>query len=176
MSETQVTIELLGGMTFAGTDPSGLRIIMDAPPDGGGQGRGPKPVDVLAMALGGCTGMDVISMLRKMRQDVTAYEIRITGPRAESHPRIFTALDVEHVVRGGGLDPRLVRRAVELSATRYCPASAMLGRSVPITHRYRVLSGDGSEVARGEIERFSPADWLQVSDESGAPEARGRHA
>jgi putative redox protein len=151
MSETtEVRVELLDGMAFRGLDQHGLQIVMDATADVGGQGRGPKPVDALAMALGGCTGMDVISILRKMRQDVTAYEVRVNGPRAQTHPKVFTALTVEHVVSGNDLDERQVRRAVTLSATRYCPASAMLGKAVPIRHVYRVLTATGAEVARGE--------------------------
>ena len=152
MRETMaVRVELVDGMAFRAVDQQGLAIIMDANPGVGGQGRGPKPVDVLAMALGGCTGMDVISILRKMRQDVTAYEVRVTGPRAETHPRIFTALTVEHVVAGNDLATQAVQRAVTLSASRYCPASAMLGRAVPLRHCYRVLTAAGDEVARGEV-------------------------
>jgi putative redox protein len=147
---TEVRVELVDGMAFRGVDEQGLQIIMDASADAGGHERGPTPMRALAMALGGCTGMDVISILRKMRQDVTAYEIRVTGPRAQAHPKVFTALTVEHVVSGNDLDERQVRRAVTLSATRYCPASAMLGHAVPIRHIYRVLTAAGEEVARGE--------------------------
>jgi len=143
-------------MAFQGVDQEGLQITMDAAPDAGGQGHGPKPVDVLAMALGGCTGMDVISILRKMRQEVSGYKIRVTGPRADTHPRVFTSLDVEHVVSGTGLDPDLVRRAVELSATRYFSASAMLGKAMRIVHHYRVLTPDGVEVAAGVLGERTP--------------------
>lgn len=151
MDRTDVVVTLEEGMTFGAADEDGLRIVMDAAADGGGQGRGPSPMRVLAMALGGCTGMDVIAILRKMRQDVTGYELRVGGPRAAEHPRMFTSLEVEHVVRGRGLEPANVRRAVELSATRYCPVSAMLGKGAPVTHCYRVLSEDGAEVGSGAI-------------------------
>jgi putative redox protein len=149
--ETRVTVALEQGMRFRGTDEGGLSIVMDAAAASGGQDGGPSPMRVLAMALGGCTGMDVIAILRKMRQDVTAYEVLVSGPRADAHPQVFTALEVEHVVRGRGVVPSSVRRAVELSATRYCPASAMLAHAAPLTHRYRVLSEDGTEIASGTI-------------------------
>jgi putative redox protein len=154
MSETRVVVRLDEGMVFRGSDEDGLEIVMDAAGSDlpGGRGRGPSPMRVLAMALGGCTGMDVISILRKMRQDVIGYEVEVGGPRAETHPKVFEALDVEHVVRGRGLDPASVRRAVALSALRYCPASAMLGRAAPVKHRYRVLDENGGVVATGEIE------------------------
>ena len=139
-------------MRFRGDDGAGLQIAMDAAVEAGGHGDGPSPVKVLAMALGGCTGMDVISMLRKMRQVVTGYDVRVTGPRTEEHPRIYTTLTVEHVVRGRNLAPASVRRAVELSATRYCPVSAMLGKAVSVTHRYRVLDDSGVEMHAGVIE------------------------
>jgi putative redox protein len=88
-------------------------------------------MELLGMTLGSCTGMDVIAIVRKMRQPVTAYEARVGGPRSEERPKVFSALTVEHVVRGRGIEPAGVRRAVELSATCYCPVSAMLGRRPP---------------------------------------------
>jgi putative redox protein len=152
MAETSVVVALEEGFVFRGTDEDGLSIVMDASKDvPGSQARGPSPMRVLAMALGGCTGIDVISILRKMRQDVTGYEVRVSGPRAGEHPHVFTAMTVEHVVRGRALNPESVRRAVELSATRYCPASAMLGKAAPVTHRYRVLDEAGAELAAGAI-------------------------
>jgi putative redox protein len=151
MAETRVTVQLLEGMRFRGANEGGLTMIMDSPPEDGGAAAGPTPMEVVAMALGGCTGMDVISILRKMRQDVSSYEVHVSGPRAEAHPRVFTSLDVEHVVSGPGLNPVQVRRAVELSATRYCSASAMLSKAVPMVHRFRVLAADGAEVATGVI-------------------------
>jgi putative redox protein len=151
MSATTVTVRLLEEMAFRGTDSEGLSITMDADPAVGGQQRGPKPIAVLAMALGGCTGMDVIAILRKMRQDVTAYHLTVTGPRAESHPRTFTALEVEHVIQGNAVDPAAVRRAVVLSASRYCVVGALLSRAVPLVHRFRVLAADGTELGSGSI-------------------------
>src|SRR6266542_2857135 len=95
-----VTVELLGNMAFRAMTQTGHELIMDASPDVGGMDTGPRPMELLLTGLGGCTGMDVISMLRKMRQDVTAYEIHLSGARAAEHPKIFTTIRVEHVVRG----------------------------------------------------------------------------
>lgn len=128
-----------GAMAFAGAANSGHVVRMDAAPEVGGEDGGPRPMELILLGLGGCTGMDVISILRKMRQDVTGYEILLHGERAENHPRVFTAITVEHVVRGRGLSDEAVRKAVELSETRYCPASAMLGKAASIKHTYRIV-------------------------------------
>lgn len=152
MAEVRVSVELLDGMAFTGQDQRGRVLTMDAALASGEHSRGPTPVTVLAMALGGCTGMDVISILRKMRQKVPAYTVQVSGPRAETQPQVFTALTVIHEVRGDHVDPAEVRRAVELSATRYCSVGAMLGRALPLTHGYRVLSADGTEQASGMLD------------------------
>lgn len=107
---------------------------------------GPSPIDALLSALAGCTGMDVASILRKKRQAASAYEIEIDGDRAEEHPRVFTAIRVEHRVRGA-VEPEALRRSVELSATRYCPVSAMLSAVARVEHRYRLVDDDGREHA-----------------------------
>jgi putative redox protein len=142
-------------MAFRGVDRDGLQILMDAGAEVGGKGRGPKPIDVLAMALGGCTGMDVITLLRNRHQEVTAYEVRISGPRAETHPKVFTSLTVEHVVSGNAIDESYVRSAITRSATCYCPANAMLGEAVEISQRYRILNAAGEELASGDVETLA---------------------
>lgn len=143
MPETRTaTVTLAAGMSFEATSGSGHAVTLDAMPDHGGEDRGPGPTELLLMSLGGCTGMDVIAMLRKMRQEVTAYRVEVRGDRRDEHPRIFTRIEVEHVVRGRGLDPKQVARAVELSATRYCPVSAMLSAAAEVRHTYRVEAAD----------------------------------
>ncbi len=141
------TVTLLDGMAFRADAPSGHSVILDASPGVGGQERGLRPLEMLLLGLGGCTGMDVISILRKMRQDVTGYEVRLHAGQAEEHPKVLTDIEVEHVVRGRGVSEESVRRAVDLSATRYCPASAMLSRSTSVRHAYRVVDeASGTEV------------------------------
>jgi len=141
-------------MAFRAISGSGHALVLDAAPEVGGTNRGVRPMELLLLGLGGCTGMDVISILRKKRQEVTGYEVRVHAERAAEHPKVFTAITVEHVVRGRNLSAEAVRRAVELSATKYCPASAMLGRVAPIEERYRLVDeATGAET----VAVFTPA-------------------
>ncbi len=135
---------LLGGLAFRGTADSGHELTLDSSDEHGGQNRGFRPMELLILGLAGCTGMDVISMLRKMRQDVTGYEVRVTGERQDEHPKVYTRISVEHVVSGRGVSAQSVARAVELSASRYCPASAMLGKAAQVEHTYRIVEEDGA--------------------------------
>jgi putative redox protein len=95
--------------------------------------------------------MDVISILRKMRQEVTGYRVRVRGARRDEHPRVFTGIAVEHVVRGRRLNAAAVRRAIELSATRYCAVSAMLERAAPIDVRYRIVDETTGAESTGSL-------------------------
>ena len=141
------TVELLRGMEFRATGSSGHSITLDAASEVGGTNQGLRPMELLLLGLGGCTGMDVISILRKMRQDVTGYQVRLKGDRADEHPKVFTEIAVEHIVRGHKINPDSVKRAIELSATRYCSAMAMLGKTATITESYRVIDeSTGAEV------------------------------
>lgn len=143
MADTySAAVTLDGGMRFRGITGTGHALVLDSSPDVGGEDRGPRPMELVLLALAGCTGMDVISILRKMRQHVTGYEVRVQGERAAEHPRVYTTITVEHIVRGHGVAEASVARAVELSSTRYCPVSAMLGASVKVTHGYRVEEAD----------------------------------
>jgi putative redox protein len=115
-------------------------ISMDAdPPMGDDSAAGPK--EALLAALAGCTAMDVASLLRKKRQVADSYEIEVSGETAETHPRVFRTISVEHRV-GGAVEAEALRRSIELSATKYCPVSAMLSAVATIEHRYR-LTTDG---------------------------------
>jgi putative redox protein len=120
---------------------SGQPIGMDAdPPEGDNSAAG--PMETLLAALAGCTAMDVASILRKKRQGASTYEIEVRGQTADEHPRVFTTISVEHRV-GGAVEAEALRRSIELSATRYCPISAMLSASATIEHRYRLNDVDG---------------------------------
>jgi putative redox protein len=132
-------VELQHGMTFQARTGTGHELTMDASPAVGGSNSAARPMEMLLAGLGGCTGMDVISILSKMRQEVTSYQVHVSGDQAREHPRVFTRIDVEHVVHGRGLNVDMVKRAIELSATRYCPAQAMLGAVAQIQERYRVI-------------------------------------
>ena len=133
------TVRLVDGMTFEATSGSGHTLRIDVAPEAGGREEGARPLELLLLGLGGCTGMDVISILRKMRQDVTGYEVQVHGERAEQHPKVFTRITVEHVVRGHGLSEESVAKAVGLSEHKYCSANAMLGKVATIEHTYRLV-------------------------------------
>ena len=107
---------------------------------------GPTPIDALLASLAGCTAMDVASILRKKRQSAASYEIEIDGDRAEEHPRVFTAIRIEHRVRGA-VEPEALRRSIVLSARRYCPVCAILSAVARVEHRYRLVDDAGSEHA-----------------------------
>jgi putative redox protein len=130
-------VKLVDGMAFQ-ADVGGHSLMLDAAPDAGGRARGPRPVDLILVALAGCTGMDVISILRKMHQVVTDYRVEVEGTRREEHPRIFTHIVVEHVVEGVALSPEAVQRAVTLSRDRYCSVGGMLGDDTQIDHTWRI--------------------------------------
>ena len=110
--------------------------------DDAGEARaGPGPTESVLAALAGCTSMDVGAILRKKRQPAASYEISVVGHKADAHPQVYTDIVIEHLV-SGDVEPEALRRAIELSATSYCPVSAMLSHAVRIEHRYR-LSREG---------------------------------
>jgi putative redox protein len=111
-----------------------------------GDDSAPGPKETLLAALAGCTAMDVASILRKKRQSAATYEVAVSAESAESHPKVFTAIRVEHRVTGE-VEAEPLRRSVELSSTRYCPVSAMLSKSTTIEHSYRLIGADGVEHA-----------------------------
>jgi putative redox protein len=125
-------------MRFEGTGGSGHSFIIDASAEFGGQDAGIRPMEAVLASLGACSGMDVISILRKKKQDVTGYEINLHGERAEEHPRVYTSITVEHVIRGRGIDSNAVSRAVELSTDKYCSVLAMLNKVAKIAVTYRI--------------------------------------
>ncbi len=126
------TVTWKDGLAFEGASDTGFSVALDAAPDAGGQNPGFRPLELMLVSLGGCTAMDVISILKKMRQDVTGFEVRVSGDRATDHPKVFTRLRIEYVVTGRGIDRSAVEKAVNLSATRYCSAQAMLSQAAPI--------------------------------------------
>jgi putative redox protein len=132
------TVRWAGGMRFEGTAGSGGTITMDTLPEHGGTGQGPSPMESVLLALAGCTGIDVVSILGKMRAPVAGLEIVVSADRAEEHPRVFTRIRLEYVFRGAGLKPEQAERAVQLSQEKYCSVSAMLRRSADLTYTWRI--------------------------------------
>ena len=136
----EATVRWAGKMTFLGKAGSNHLVPMDTTPDFGGDSSATKPLELLLIALGGCTGMDVVSLLKKMRQDVTALEFNISADRSEEQPGIYTKIDIEYVVTGRNLEEDRVKRAVELSQEKYCSVSAMLKKACPVSYSLRVVA------------------------------------
>jgi putative redox protein len=130
-------------MAFEGSAASGFTLPLDSNPEAGGENSGFRPMELLLVGLAGCTAMDVISILQKKRQDVTAFEVRVLeAERAADHPRVYTKITLEYVVTGRGIDRVAVERAVTLSEEKYCSAQAMLGEVAEITHQITVLEAE----------------------------------
>lgn len=143
-----VSVRYQGGMRFLGEGPSGHGIPIDAAPDAGGTGAGARPMEMLLVSLGGCSGLTVVSILRKMRVPFDGFEIRLKGERQAEHPKAFTDIQVEYHFWGDGLEGHRaqIERAVHLSHERYCSVAATLGNGVPISHRvvlHQVPGQDG---------------------------------
>ncbi len=154
-----------GDLRFVGRLGSGHSLVLD---DAKGD-TGVRPAELIPLAVAGCTGMDVISILRKKRQVVTAYEVTAEGVQMDDHPNAFTRIDVVHVLEGPSLDLEAVRRAIELSAVKYCSVGATLSSGVTeIHHGYIVRDGTGAERS-GEVLVLGPgADPTQPRDVAAA--------
>lgn len=133
-------VQWAGEALFVGESGSGHAIVMDGPPEAGGRNLGVRPMEMLLLGLGGCSNFDVVSILKKSRQAVESCEVFIEAERAAEEPKVFTRIDLRFVVRGRGLKEAQVKRAVELSAEKYCSASIMLERAgVAISHSYEIV-------------------------------------
>jgi putative redox protein len=135
----KVKIQWAGEASFLGQADSGHPVRMDGPPEHGGKNTGPRPMELVLIGTGGCAAFDVIHILRKSRQDVTDCVAEIEAERAETEPKVFTRIHVHFVISGKNLDHSKVARAIELSATKYCSASIMLGKTAKITHDHVII-------------------------------------
>ncbi|MFT5503062.1 MAG: putative redox protein [Gammaproteobacteria bacterium] len=131
-------IKWLDNMTFVGESGSGHAVVMDGAPEHGGRDIGIRPMEMLLLGLGGCTAFDVIMILKKSRQLVEDCEVDIEADRAEEIPKVFTRIHIHFIVSGQNLDDKKVKKAVELSAEKYCSASQMLNKTAGITHDYEI--------------------------------------
>lgn len=137
-------VKWVDGAMFLGESGSGHTILMDGPPDQGGRDMGVRPMETLLIGVGGCSAFDVMSMLRKSRQQVVDCRAELQAERADAVPAVFTSIHLHFVVTGVGLKQAAVARAVELSAEKYCSASIMLaGAGVEITHSYEIIEFSG---------------------------------
>ncbi len=134
-----VTVSFDGGMRFVGHSDNGHVVAMDASVKGGGDGSAPTPIDVLLSSLGGCSGMDAVSILRKMKTEPETLRIEIDGERTEDHPKSFTKIHLVYVVSGDVPEANL-KKAIDLSLSKYCPVANMLGGVAEITSDVRIES------------------------------------
>lgn len=135
----KASIKWTGNVSFTGTADSGHAIVMDGAPESGGQNKGARPMEVVLIGMGGCTSFDVVSILRKSRQEISGCVAEVDAQRAETDPKVFTHIHIHFVVSGKNLDSKKVQHAIELSATKYCSASIMLGKTAKITHDFEIV-------------------------------------
>ncbi len=135
----KASIKWTGNVSFTGTADSGHTILMDGSPESGGQNQGARPMELVLIGMGGCTSFDVVAILRKSRQEISGCVAEVTAQRAEIDPKVFTQIHVHFVVSGKHLDSKKVQHAIELSATKYCSASIMLGKTAKITHDFEIV-------------------------------------
>ena len=135
----QATIKLIDGVSFEGTAGSGHSIVMDGPAEYGGHEKGIRPMEAVLVGMGGCASFDLVHILRKSRQDVATCECELQATRANEDPKVFVKVNMHFRVSGEDLKYALVKRAVELSAEKYCSASIMIGKTADITHSYEIV-------------------------------------
>ncbi len=135
----KVVVGWKGDVLFAGETESGHTVLIDGPPEAGGRNQGPRPMEMLLLGMGACSSVDVISILKKSRQDIRDCRVEIDSKRAGEAPKIFTDIHLHYVVSGRDLKDKSVARAIELSAGKYCSASIMLGAMAKVTHDFEIV-------------------------------------
>ena len=133
-----LSVNWVDGMLMVGKSHSGHSITMDGPIEIGGENLGVRPMEMLLLGVAGCTMIDVVTTLKKMRQDLSHCETKISAKRAQEHPKVFTDIHIHFIVKGKDLDSKKVDKAITLSAEKYCSASIMLGKTAKITHDFEV--------------------------------------
>jgi len=154
----KVTAQWKENRTFVGVPDSGFSVQMDADSSFGGTNNGTRPMEMVALGLAGCTGMDVISILQKKRQQVTQFEVRVDAPRSVDHPKVFTGALITYVVTGRNVEEAAVLRSIELSITKYCPVQFMLGQVFPMELHYEIYEDEGD----GNRRLTSEGNWQEL--------------
>lgn len=135
----ETNVKWLGDMAFEATSGSGHKILLDGPPDAGGKNQGARPMEMLLVGMGACSSVDVISIIKKSRLEITDCVVEVTAERAAEPPKVFTHIHLHFIVSGHQLKAKVVERAIGLSAEKYCSASIMLGAMAKITHDYELI-------------------------------------
>lgn len=132
------TVRWIDGMTMVGESASGHAIVMDGPKELGGKNLGVRPMEMLLLGMGGCATVDVVSTLKKMRENMRDCRVEISAERADEHPKVFTNIHLHFIIEGSNLNAKKIAKAVSLSADKYCSASIMLGKTATITHDFEI--------------------------------------
>lgn len=135
----EARVKWLDNMSFVGESGSGHSVVMDGPPEAGGRNLGVRPMEMLLLGVGGCSSFDVVMILKKARQNIVDCEVEMSAERADSEPKVFTKIHLHFIVKGKDLAEARVKKAIELSADKYCSASIMLGKTAEITHDYEIV-------------------------------------
>lgn len=135
----ECTVKWIDNMSFLAETGSGHMLVMDGPPDAGGRNLAARPMETVLAGTGGCTAYDVVLILKRARQEITACEVSLKAERAETEPKVFTRIHFHFTVTGRNLKSEMVDRAVKLSHEKYCSASIMLGKTAEITHSWEIV-------------------------------------
>ena len=138
---TEAKIVLQADVRFEAHAESGHTVIIDGPAEAGGKNAGFRPMELMLLGMAGCMALDVLLILRRMRQSVHSYRVDVKADRAEDPPRVYTEAHLEHTLQGDGLEPSTIQRAIELAETKYCSGSAMFAKTAKITNTFRIVSG-----------------------------------
>ena len=134
-----ISVKWIDGMLMLGKSDSGHAVVMDGPPEIGGENLGVRPMEMLLLGMTGCTMIDVVSTLKKMREDVVDCQTQVSADRSEEYPKVFTNIHVHFILKGKQLNPIKVDKAIKLSAEKYCSASIMIGKTAVITHDFEII-------------------------------------
>jgi len=139
MSIKKAIVKHIKGVTFLGKSDSNHWVTMDGPESFGGSDAGTRPKELLLIALGGCTGSDVITILQKKKVQLDNFEMNISAEVADEHPQVYTKINIEFVFTGKDIQEKDVERAIELSQTKYCSVTHMLNKAMEISHSFKIL-------------------------------------
>jgi putative redox protein len=135
----KASVRWVEDVMFVGESGSGHAVVLDGAPEAGGRNLGVRPMEMLLIGLGGCTALDVVMILKRSREPVTDCVVEMEADRAETEPKVFTRIQMSYRISGRGLDPKKVERAVNLSAEKYCSATAMLAKTAQISHEIAII-------------------------------------
>ena len=134
-----ISVKWIDGMLMVGKSDSGHAIVMDGPPEIGGENLGVRPMEMLLLGMAGCTMIDVVNTLEKMRENLSDCQTKVSADRGDKYPKVFTNIHIHFVVKGSDLNPAKVKKAISLSADKYCSASIMMAKTANVTHDFEIV-------------------------------------